>query len=134
MRRAGFLQRDRLAPPLARPPVRLSRIAGSILILFGLGAALFITATVGVQLAFSERIPSGVQVLNVDVSGRTRAEARGLLQAAASSLLRQPVVLRVGERQWESTPRELGMQIDTNALVDQAYGVGREGSVFDRIG
>jgi len=128
-----MLQRYHFAPQLPRPPIRVGGLPGLVLRGSGLVVLLFITATVVAQLAFADRIRAGVSVLDVDIGGRTRPEAAGLLQARASSLLRQPVILKLGDRQWESTPRDLGLQVDTDALLDEAYGVGRDGTLIDRI-
>jgi vancomycin resistance protein YoaR len=133
VRRAGTFPRNRYAA-FDRPPVRpLWRFAGHAFGLLLVLGMLAFTATVGVQMAYTERVPAGVQVLNVDIGGRTRAEARGLLQAAASSMLRQPILLRVDDDESKTTPRDLGMTVDIDALLDQAYGVGREGNLVQRI-
>jgi len=133
VRRAGILNNRNLSS-FDGPRLRLTRrVASSTFWVVAGCAVLFMTATIGVQLAYAERVPSGVQVLGVDIGGRTRAEARAVLQATASSLLRQPITLRANGREWQSTPRDLGMQVDTDELIDQAFGVGREGNPFRRI-
>jgi len=131
VRRAGILPLSRLVfVPSGTTWRVLVRSALGGLALAGIVAA---TATAAVQLAYADRVPAGVSVLGVDVSGRTKAEARGLLQAEASSLLRQPVVLRVDGREWRSTARDLGASFDVDALLDQAYTVGREGNPVERL-
>jgi len=134
VRRAVILHRGRFVSPpgplALRVPVPSAR---SVLGVLATVALLFLGATFGVQLAYADRIPAGVHVLGVDLSGRTKTEARGLLEAAASSLLRKPVALRVEGQEWPSSPRDLGMTIDTDALLDQAYLVGREGNVLQRV-
>jgi vancomycin resistance protein YoaR len=98
-------------------------------IVIGAGA---VAATVGFQLAYADRIPAGVRVMGLDLSGRTRVEAHGLLQAEGATLLRRGVTLRAGGQEWEFTARGLGASLEADSLLEEAYGVGREGNPLQR--
>jgi vancomycin resistance protein YoaR len=89
-------------------------------------------ATAGMQTAHADRVTSGVRVLTLDLGGRSRDEARALLQAEGASLSRQPVVLRAGDHELRSTVRDLGASLDVDAMLDSAYAVGRSGNPLER--
>jgi vancomycin resistance protein YoaR len=85
------------------------------------------------ELAYSERIYPGVQALGVDLSGKTRDDARQLLSAAANNYDLPPLALRHGDQMWPLKAEELGLSIDTDELVNQAFAVGRQGTAADNF-
>lgn len=129
MRRTETVRRS---PPLVFPSVspRLAMLSllsvGVIIVLAALAA------TVGLQMAYADRIPAGVRVMGLDLGGRSRTEAHGLLQAEGATLLRRGVTLRAEGREWLFTAREIGASLEADEIIDQAYGVGREGHPLQR--
>jgi len=95
-------------------------------------AAILIATTIGFQTAYADRVAAGVRVMGVEVGGRTRADARALLSAEVAEMLRQPIALRAADQELETTPRDLGMVLDPDTMVEDAYQVGRQGNPLER--
>lgn len=112
-----------LVDPRIRLPLRAA--------LFPLALILVVAA---VQVAFAERIVPGVRVAGVAVGGYTVDAARAAVAARAESFADDRVIVRVGDRAWASTDRELGLYRDVDAAVASAFAVGHEGSMLGRLG
>jgi hypothetical protein len=78
-----------------------------------------------------EMFPNTV-VLGVDITGMTRAEAVEAVTEGAVRPLMLPFTLEFRGKQWVIDPAELGLQVDVEALVEQAYNSGWQSSVFER--
>ncbi len=71
-------------------------------------------------------------VLGVEITGMTKEEAVALVTERAIEPMMMPFTLEFRGRQWTLDPAELGLQVDVNALIEQAYNEGWTGSVFER--
>jgi hypothetical protein len=71
-------------------------------------------------------------VLGVDITGMTREEAVAVVTEQAVQPMMMPFTLEFRGRQWTLNPAELGLQADADALVEQAYNAGWEGSLYER--
>jgi L,D-transpeptidase catalytic domain/Putative peptidoglycan binding domain len=71
-------------------------------------------------------------VLGVDITGMTRENAIAAVNEQAVKPMMEPFTLSFRGSQWTLDPAELGLQVDVEALVDQAYNAGWECSVFER--
>lgn len=78
-----------------------------------------------------EMFPNTV-VLGVDITGMTREEAVEVVTEKAVKPLMQPFILQFRDKQLTLDPTGLGLSVDVEALVEQAYNTGWEGSVFER--
>jgi vancomycin resistance protein YoaR len=107
------------------------RFTAPLSVLVGI-AAVLIATTIGFQSAYADRIAAGVHVMGVELGGRTRADARGILAAESAELLRQPITLQAQGEKWHATPRELGMGMDVDAMVEEAFSIGRTGNPIQR--
>ncbi len=116
--------RGRAFPGGKRP---LGVLLGLIAVLAVLGAGLAYYSS-----TYNGRIYRGVSVMGVDVSGRTPAEAETALLAHAARYADSPLMLRQADLSWEVTPRELGLALDVQPLVRQAYSEGRDGSLLEQ--
>lgn len=78
----------------------------------------------------SGEIYRGVRAGGVDLGGQTRAEARKTLRERTAGFAE----LRLrGPRELTFDARELGVRFDVDAAVEDAYAVGREGSLPARL-
>lgn len=93
---------------------------------------LLLVLTAALHQAFADRISAGVRVLGADLGGRTKDEARARLLVASEAYLAQPVVLRAEGHEWELAASDLGVLVDVDAMVEDAYAVGKEGNVVQR--
>jgi vancomycin resistance protein YoaR len=80
----------------------------------------------------SGRIYRGVEVGDVALGGRTPAEARQIVEERATGALERFEF--TGPEQFTRTAREMGVSFNVEATVDDAYAVGREGNVLERLG
>jgi vancomycin resistance protein YoaR len=80
----------------------------------------------------SGRIYRGVEVGDVALGGRTPAEARQIVEERATGALEE--IEFTGPEQFTRTAREMGVSFNIEATVDEAYAVGREGNILERLG
>lgn len=110
----------------ARPWVAPAAGVGGVFTLVLAAAMLF-------QFLYTDRIMAGVRVLGLDLGGQSPDSGRALLQASASQLSQQLVTLRAGGREWQLTASELGMRVDADQMVQEAYDIGRVGNPLQRV-
>jgi L,D-transpeptidase catalytic domain/Putative peptidoglycan binding domain len=79
-----------------------------------------------------EMFPNTV-VLGVDITGMTREDAIELVREQAVKPLMTPITLEFQGSKWVFNPNELGLSVDVEALIDQAYSSGWDNSVFERV-
>ena len=87
------------------------------------------------HLANQGRIYGGVMVGNVSLGGKTPEEAHGIVAergAAAFDELR--FVGGPEDEEFAISAGEAGLTLDVESTVDRAYAVGREGSIWKRLG
>jgi vancomycin resistance protein YoaR len=104
-------------------------IAGPILIVCAVLAVLVAADT----LLNSGRIYRGVEVGDVALGGSTLAEARQIIQGRATGAVKE-IHLSDPDRQLTRTSKEMGVRFNVDATVDEAYAVGREGNILERLG
>jgi vancomycin resistance protein YoaR len=78
------------------------------------------------------RIYRGVEVGDVALGGRTPAEARQIVEEHATGALKE--IEFSGPEHFTRTAREMGVSFNVEATVDEAYAVGREGNILERLG
>jgi vancomycin resistance protein YoaR len=118
-----------LTHALWRPGLVLSR---SRRVLVPLGATLLVALLllVGYRLALADRVFPGVSVRGVDLGGRTRAEAAGLLTSRLQLSVAAPLVVVADSRQWQLSRAALGAHYDVGQLTALALSYGRTGRVL----
>ena len=103
------------------------RIAGPIIIICAVIAVL-VVADYGLN---SGRIYRGVEVGTVQLGGKTPAEARQAVEERTTGALKEFGFS--GPEDFEFTAAEMGVEFDVASTVDEAYSVGRRGSLLDRL-
>lgn len=111
------------------PAVPLYLALSVAAVVLALGAATLVLGLLG-----RGEMYHGVTVGGVDVSGSTRSEAARDIAAWHAAWASQPVTLQVADSDTEvrATPAELGVVLDTDAMLDRAWAYGRSGSLWDR--
>ncbi|MBN1888058.1 MAG: VanW family protein [Thermoflexales bacterium] len=84
------------------------------------------------ELYHSERIYPGVKLWGIDLSGASYEEATALVRMRLVYMEQPALTLRDGDQAWPVRPSELGARLDTPALVEAAYRLGRTGSPLER--
>jgi lipoprotein-anchoring transpeptidase ErfK/SrfK len=79
------------------------------------------------------RILPGVRIAGIEVGGMSRSQANRVLAEPVSSMLNRPIDVEVAGKTWHLTARELGMDVDASAAVDQALGLSESYSWTSRL-
>ena len=107
---------------------RRRSIAGPIVI----ACAVLAVLVAADYLINAGRIYRGVEVGEVALGGSTPAEASRIVEERATGALEE--IEFSGPEQFTRTATEMGVSFNVEATVDEAYAVGREGNVIERLG
>jgi len=77
-------------------------------------------------------IANGVRIAGIDVGGMSVAQAHASLDAEYLAKLRQPIVVRDGDKEFRLTAKESKVAADVGTLVDQALEAGRKDGILTR--
>ena len=80
-----------------------------------------------------QRILEGVTVSGQNVGNLTQQEAKSVLDKEVSKLLDQTVKLNVGEQSPEVKLNDLGLILNEDLALQEAYDLGRTGSIFKKV-
>ena len=94
------------------------------------GAAAFIAAG---EAKYAERFYPGVQVDGEHVGGLSFEAALARVRERWDPFIASPVVLRLREREWRPSAREIGISVDYRTALRDAYEWGREGDLDRRF-
>lgn len=78
--------------------------------------------------------PPGVNILGVDVTGLTKAEAVEACNRELTEVIHKPVSLNIDNESYQITPEEIGLKLEIKDMVDQAYGDAWSVNIFERMG
>jgi len=74
----------------------------------------------------------GARAENVDLSGFTRSQGNAVLRATFASFEQEALTFTFEDRTWSASLADLGMAIDYDAMLDQAWALGRDSGVTGR--
>jgi vancomycin resistance protein YoaR len=125
--------------PLPQPPSWYARpkngvaweVTVALLLTDGLVCAL--AGLFLLELWWADRIMPGIHVLNVDLGGLTRDEAREHLAASFDHPPGWYPTLHYGSQSWPVDPEALGVHLDVDATVAAALAVGHRGDLATRF-
>lgn len=101
----------------------------ALMLLLGAGTA----GSFLLRSAYAGRVYPDVTLHGVPLGGKTRAEAQQAIETQLASSMQQPVTLRAGDRSWQPTLRELGVRLDLDQSLDQAFAIGHSGNQIDAL-
>jgi vancomycin resistance protein YoaR len=121
--------------PVARPGSRLLVVGGAMLAVFlvvALGGALAFRSSVGGKMY--DNVYVDVNGQNpVNIGGMTKNAARTTLAEAFKPALAGTVTLSYNQKQWTPTYAELGIGLDLDRTVAEAYQTGRSGGPIGQM-
>lgn len=82
---------------------------------------------------YDGRIMPGSTIAGVDVGGMSRNDAITAIEEAIEPELTRSITLSWQERQWQTTPAELGARSNARRIVDEALQMSSEASFFKRM-
>lgn len=121
--------------PDRRPAERHSSHTLLIALLSVIGFFVIVAAAAlaSYQLVYSQRIPLGVQILDMDVGGLEPAKAKELLSDNLNAYLRTPMVLQRESRELKVLPGELGASFNVDESIARAAKLSQQGGIFENI-
>ena len=101
----------------------------------GLTVALLFLVLFSVVLTilFAGKLLPGVYVAGVDLGGLSQEEAEALLRDRISYPETGLIALEYEDQLWTFTPGELGLTLDYQASIQQAYEIGRTGWPWQQL-
>ncbi len=91
-----------------------------------------VLAFVAFNSRYSGKVHPGVEVLGAQLGGKSPQEAASILERKAQTELSRAVQFQLLEKQASVPAGEFGLRLDTDATVDRALQVGREGGFLQR--
>lgn len=98
-----------------------------------IAAIIVVAVSLAWQGQYAGKVYPGVRVLDLDLSGTTQDEARKLINDKVQAFVAQPVVLKWNGKEWRPSADQVGLRVDTNATVNEAFTVGRNADFFGNI-
>jgi len=111
----------------------IEQILISIFAALVIGTAILIAFGLGVQVWMSGKIAPGVTISGIEIGGLTPDEATMLINENITYPQDGKIVLRDGDQTWLLSPAQLGMFIDPESTVSQAFEIGRDGNLISRL-
>ena len=85
------------------------------------------------QLIYIGRVFPGVSVGGISIGGKTKQDAATLLTQSIQYSNDGKIILQDGDNQWLVSPVEIGLVFDAQTTVEEAYQIGRTGSLFNNL-
>ena len=82
------------------------------------------------QYAYAGKIYKNVSVAGIDLSGKTKAQAKSIVENTVSPLLSNELVAKSQDKAYQSKFSDTGVYVDADQEVQRAYQQGRSGNFF----
>ncbi|MCO5225118.1 MAG: VanW family protein [Thermomicrobiales bacterium] len=109
------------------------RVATRVLAGGGVALAMLAGGMAGFRAAYASKIYPNVSIGDVNVGGMTRDEAIAAVQARVDELNTSTVSYVYQNHTWTPTLAEIGVTVNIDDLVDQAFDLGRDDKAADRL-
>lgn len=95
---------------------------------------IFASIAISILIIYNDSIHSGVYVEDIDIGGLTSVEASNKIKAdIEGDMINDKLVLRYKDMTWQYTSKDLGLKYDILKAVNDAYLVGRRGTIVGRF-
>lgn len=124
------------APPAPHGGGPRRHVPGRVAIVGGLVALIALIVAIGgvaFHASLNGKLYDNVYVNEQNIGGLTRDEARAALATTLDPYLNGPITLSYSGKQWTPKLAELGMWIDLDRTVDEAYHAGRSGGPVGQL-
>lgn len=111
----------------------------TLIVLAMLGGAVFYIATTEKEKAAQEQmladgnIYSGIKVQDIDLSGKSKEEAREILESYVNGILNKEFNIIIDNEKHVTSLQQLGLKFDYESALNDAYNFGRIGSKDARL-
>jgi vancomycin resistance protein YoaR len=89
---------------------------------------------IGARLIYIQRALPGTTLQGYPLTGMKHEQIAASLEERLTYPEQGTLVLTDGDLAWMMQPEELGVRVDFDAIAEAALGVGRSGSIFERLG
>ncbi|MDP2918292.1 MAG: peptidoglycan binding domain-containing protein, partial [bacterium] len=97
-------------------------------LIFGLGGIILLF-----NLAYAQKIYPRVRIANLDLGGKTREEARAILESRVNYFQTQGLKIVYKEREWPLGKEDLGLVFNLDAAISRALSFGHEKNIAERL-
>lgn len=122
---------------IKRSRTSLNRLRRKKFILVAIGLLfiiLFLVGTLAVMYTRDQqKILEGVTISGIDVGNLTHEEAKIVIEKEVKNLLSQTLKLNVGQQSPEVKLEDLGLVLNSDLALQEAYDIGRKGSIFEKV-
>jgi lipoprotein-anchoring transpeptidase ErfK/SrfK len=113
---------------------KLSRIllilGGAILVVVLIGILLFLLIQ---DMVTFGTFPKSVSIVGVDVSGLSKTEALEKCKTGLAEVANRPLTLKVDEDSYQAGPQEIGLKLEYQTMMNEAYREAWSVNVFERM-
>jgi len=109
-------------------------------ILLILGGAILVVAVIGIFLFLLIQdmvtfgtFPKSVSIVGVDVSGLSKTEALEKCKTGLAEVANRPLTLKVDEDNYQAGPQEIGLKLEYQTMINEAYREAWNVNVFERM-
>lgn len=111
-------------------PKRKKGVIIGILIAVIIVVAVAISTVFSIFTASNEKIVSGVSISGIDISGLSKEEAKGKLEAVYNEKKEKEIEVKYQEYETILNPQIMEVNYEIDKAVDEAYSIGRKENIF----
>lgn len=118
-------------------PQPVEKTNADVMAIFGILVLIFITIILIITVLFTyfnyknTNIYNGIYIKGIDVSGLSKEEAKDIINTYISENIPEEIHFKSEDYETAISTAELNIKFDINEAVDIAYGMGRNGNIFE---
>lgn len=118
-------------------PQPVEKTSADVMAIFGILVLIFITIILIITVLFTyfnyknTNIYNGIYIKGIDVSGLSKEEAKDKINMYISENIPEEIHFKSEDYETAISTAELNIKFDINEAVDIAYGMGRNGNIFE---
>lgn len=118
-------------------PQPVEKTSADVMAIFGILVLIFVTIILIITVLFTyfnyknTNIYNGIYIKGIDVSGLSKEEAKDKINMYISENIPEEIHFKSEDYETAISTAELNIKFDINEAVDIAYGMGRNGNIFE---